>query len=177
MISTFLALSLIVSPLQAPSAPAVIPSPTIATELSTQVLADISAPSNDFVGVPGYQQDTYSFELTPGSGTVGVRWADRSRATWGSSYATSTETLLLYYEGKARAAGNVYLNQRIVQVCIWYTRNSVAVSSTVCSNARSTSTAWTSGPEVTTSAWDSLGLNDPKTVFNISTVRISPTIF
>ncbi len=85
--------------------------------------------------------------------------------------------MYLYYEGRAKAAGNVYLNQRIVQVCIWYTRDSQVVSGTVCSNAKGGTNTWSAGSEVVTGAWDSLGLYDPRTLFNISTVRIAPNIY
>ena len=115
MISTYLALALVASPLQVPTDTVTIPSLGVADVVTTQVATDSTLPSNDFVDLPVYQQDIYSFEVTPGGGSVGIRWGDRARAVWGSSYATST--------------------------------------------------------------WDSLGLNDPKTLFNISTVRISPTIF
>lgn len=131
----------------------------------------------DYSDMPGFREDTYSFEVTPGSGPTGMQWGDRARAVWGSSYAISTETLFLFYQGKAKAAGNVHFGERFVQVCIWYSRSNQPITPTVCSNAKSTATAWTAGSEVATSAWDSLGWNDPKTYFNISTVRISPTVF
>lgn len=128
----------------------------------------------DFTGLSGYQEDQYQFEITPGDAPISMNWGSRSRAAWGSSYAISSETFQLYYQGRAKAAANVYLNQRIIQVCIWYTRNSVFVSSKVCSNASASSGYWTAGPEVSVGAWDSIGLNDPKTIFNISTSRIAP---
>ena len=132
---------------------------------------------SEFVSnLDGYEVDNYEIELTPGSGTVGLRWGDRTRGTWGSSYATSTEIAYLYYQGKARAAGNVFDGKRIVQVCIWYTRNGVNLTATVCSNASSASGVWTSGPEVSVGAWDTLLWDAPKTLFNIQTVRISPSV-
>jgi hypothetical protein len=128
----------------------------------------------DYTGLSGYQEDQYQFEITPGDAPISVNWGSRSRAAWGSSYAISSEIFQLYYQGRAKAAANVYLDKRIIQVCIWYTRNSVFVSSKVCSNASASSGYWTAGPEVSVGAWDSIGLNDPKTIFNISTSRIAP---
>ena len=130
----------------------------------------------------GAKVDTYQLEITPGSDPVGMVWEGARKggrnifpeATWGSSYAISTETVQLYYSGKAKAAGNVYSNKRIIQVCIWYTRDGVMKSDKVCSNAVSTGNGWASGPEVRTGAWDSLNPWAPPTIFNISTVRISP---
>lgn len=131
----------------------------------------------DFKDMPGYQEEVISLEVSPGQGPLTLRWGGRTRDIWGSSYATSTEIAYLYYQGRARAAGNVHLNQRIVQVCIWYSRNSVNITPVVCSTASSSSGTWVSGPEVSVGAWDTLGWNDPKTVFNIQTVRISPIIY
>lgn len=132
--------------------------------------------SNPISNLDGYEVDNYELELTPGGGTVGLRWGDRTRATWGASYATSTEIAYLYYQGKARAAGNVFDGKRIVQVCIWYSRNSVNLTSVVCSNASSASGVWTSGPEVSVGAWDTLVWDAPKTIFNIQIARISPSV-
>jgi hypothetical protein len=175
MISKITALSLALSQLPASGVAA---APATANVIASQTIAtDSSAPYVDYSNLPGFREDTYSLEVTPGSGPTGLRWGDKARAVWGSSYAISTETLFLFYQGKAKAAGNVHFGERFVQVCIWYSRSNQPITTPVCSNARSTSTAWVSGPEVGTSAWDSLGWNDPKTYFNISTVRISPTVF
>lgn len=142
----------------------------------TTPVIDTQLSSESAFNLAGYEVDTYEIELSPGGGTVGLRWGDRTRATWGSSYATSTEIAYLYYQGKARAAGNVFDGKRIVQVCIWYSRNGVNLTSTVCSNASSASGTWTSGPEVSVGAWDTLVWDAPKTTFNIQTVRISPSV-
>ncbi len=75
------------------------------------------------------------------------------------------------------AAGNIYLNERILRVCIWYTRDSVAITNQVCSNASSETGVWLPGPEVTVSAWDTLVWDAPKTIFNMKVTRISPTIY
>ena len=128
----------------------------------------------EFTDLSGYQEDLYQFEITPGSSTVSVSWASSSRAVWGSSYAISSEVFHLYYQGRAKSAANVYLGQRFIQVCMWYSRNSLPITSKVCSNSNSYSGSWISGPEVSVGAWDSLGPNDPRTIFNISTARIAP---
>jgi hypothetical protein len=130
------------------------------------------------------QVDTLQFELEPGSGTVGVVFDDTSNdvgsvipmATWGSSYAISTEWWSqLGYDGKAKAAANVYGGLRIIQVCIWYTREGAGVvGPKICSDAGSSGSYWLSGPEVRESVWDSLNPFDPPTVFHISTARIDP---
>lgn len=121
-----------------------------------------------------YQEDLYQIEITPGNGTVSVVWSDRLRSVWGSSYAKSTEYVELYYRGVAKAAGNVYQTSRIIEVCIWYTRNGSAISSKVCSDAYNSGGVWRSGVEVSTTTWDVINWNAPKTNFNISTVRIPP---
>ncbi len=123
--------------------------------------------------------DDYQIELNPGGSPINVSWQDapsRLRTAWGASYANSTETIQFFYVGKALAAGNVFQNQRIVQVCIWYTRGTQWVSLRVCSTASSDAGYWVAGPEVMTSAIDSLDWNAPKTIFNIETTRISPSI-
>ena len=95
---------------------------------------------------------------------------------WGASYAISTEWWSqLGYDGKARAAANLFNGKLIVQVCMWYTRaGEGVVSATVCSTANWLAGAWSGGPEATMSVWDSLNPIAPPTVFNISTVRVNP---
>lgn len=130
--------------------------------------------------IAGEQIDTYQIEVKPGSGQLGMSWGQPNpllRTAWGASYAITTEYAFLHYVGRAKAAGNVYANVRYVQVCIWYTRSNVMVSDKVCSKASSASGNWVSGPEVTVDAWDSLGLNDPPTLFNIQTTKINPSVF
>ena len=132
----------------------------------------------------GLQVDGWECELRPDAGPVGLVFdSDQRRqrsvtplATWGSSYAISTEIVQLYFSGKARAAANVYNGKRIIQVCIWYTRGGEMKSPKVCSTATSSGTFWSPGPEVTTGAWDSLNPWAPPTIFNISTVRIDPRV-
>lgn len=133
----------------------------------------------------GLRVDTWQIEIEPGAGPVGMVFDGVSSrpglvtpmATWGSSYAISTETVQLYYSGKAKAAANVYNGRRIIQVCIWYTRGGVMKSAKVCSNATSAGTYWSPGSEVRTGAWGSLNPWAPPTIFNISTVRIDPRIY
>jgi hypothetical protein len=130
----------------------------------------------------GVEVDTFSCELEPGSGSVGIVFDGTQQSpgqvspmiTWGASYAISTEWWSqLGYDGRAKAAANLYSGKRIVQVCIWYTREGDGVvGAKVCSNASSPSGTWLPGPEVTTSAADSLNPFAPHTVFNFSTVRI-----
>lgn len=134
----------------------------------------------------GLRIDTLQFELEPGSGTVGVVFDDTSNgvgsvspmATWGSSYAISSEWWSqLGYDGKAKAAANVYSGLRIIQVCIWYTRAGEGiVGPKICSYAGGTCSYWAPGPEVRESVWDSLDPFAPPTVFNIQTARILPQI-
>ena len=149
MIASLLALSIVISPP---------PAPTVTETSSTGQ----------------YQEDFYEIEITPGSEPISIEWNERLRAVWGASYARSTEHIYLYYEGVAKAAGNVYQNARIIKVCIWYTRNGSAISSKVCSEAYNSGGVWRSGSEVSTITLDVLDWNAPKTIFNISTVRIPP---
>lgn len=133
----------------------------------------------------GLRVDTWQLEIEPGAGPVGIVFDGTSSspglvtplATWGSSYANSTETVQLYYSGKAKAAANVYNGKRIIQVCIWSTRGGVMKSAKVCSNATSVGSDWSSGSEVRTGAWDSLNPWAPPTILNISTVRIDPRVY
>ena len=128
----------------------------------------------------GQTTDTYQAEITSGAAPITLLLTDKqsmARAAWGASYATSTEIVQLYYLGKARAAANIYQNQRIISVCIWYTRNGSTVAGEVCSNATYSGSSWVAGPEVSLGVWDSLNWNDPHTIFNIRTVRIDPNVF
>lgn len=121
----------------------------------------------------------------PGSGeTIGVEWPPTPpsgtvtpQVSWGSSYAYSTETAYVWYEGHAKAAGNVYSGQRIIQVCIQFQRSGVGVADKRCSSASSNGSAWSAGPDVVSYATDSLGLEDPPTIMYIWTTRINPQIF
>lgn len=153
--------------------------------------ADTTEPqSEDFTAVngrtfgpdDGVVVDHVQFELSTGSGPAGVVYGSSHpdgfgpMATWGSSYAISTEKFQLYYEGKARAAANVFQGKRIIKVCFWYSRGGQVLTSTTCSNAVAGPTYWASGPEVTDGVWDTLDWNAPKTIFNISTTRIDPDV-
>lgn len=120
-------------------------------------------------------------EVVPGSGPVGEVFVDNAGiaplATWGSSYAISTETVQLRYTGRAKAAANVYSGKRIIRVCFWYSRGTQNVSSPRCSDASVSGSTWWAGPEVSGSVWDSLDPNAPPTIFNYSTTRIDPQIY
>ena len=81
------------------------------------------------------------------------------------------------YDGKAKAAANVFGTLRIIQVCMWYTRDGEGVvGPKMCSNADSSTGFWRPGPEVRESVWDSLNPFAPPTIFRVSTVRINPGI-
>lgn len=128
----------------------------------------------------GLVVDAFQCDIEPGSGSVGVVFGDTSNSpgsitpqdVWGSSYAISTETLFVRFDGKAKAAANIFNGKRIIQVCIWYTRDGVQKGDYVCSTAASLGGSWMSGPEVTTWCWDDL--SSVHTIFNIATVRINP---
>ena len=125
----------------------------------------------------GLVQDEFQFVIEPGGGPVGMDFSSgiMPMATWGTSYAISTETLQLHYESKTLAAGNVYQGKRIIQVCSWYTRGGEKVSSKKCSGARNMGdNRWVAGVKVTDGVWDSLDPFAPKTIFNFETSRINP---
>ncbi len=127
--------------------------------------------------------DVQQVEITRGAGEIVFDWPETGpkhggvtpQATWGSSYAISTETLEVRFDGKAKAAGNVFVDKRIIQVCIWYTRAGVQKGDKVCSNATSDGFRWTAGPERTTWCWDDL--SSDHTIFNMSRALISPKVF
>jgi hypothetical protein len=142
----------------------------------------VTIEGREFGPVDGLEVVVEQFEIESGNGPVGEVFGTTPApgtitpfATWGTSYATSTETLQLKYTGRAKAAANVYSGKRIIQVCFWYTRDSKVVAGKICSNASSDG-GWRAGVEVSKSVWDSLVPNAPKTIFNISTARIDPTI-
>lgn len=129
----------------------------------------------------GVEVVTESFAVTPGGGPVGSFYGGSPGGistfdVWGSSYATSAEIAYLYYQGKAKAGGNVFNGQRIIDVCIWYTRVGVNPSATVCSSASYNGYSWVAGSEKTVGFWDNLSVNWPSSVFNIRTTRINPQI-
>ena len=134
----------------------------------------------------GLKVDSLQFEIEPGSGPVGVVFEDTSNGggpitpevAWGASYAISTEWWSqLGYDGKAKAAANIFAGQRIIQVCYWYTRGGQLVSAIYCSNATSNGVAWAPGGEVTSAVWDSLDPFAPQTIFHVDTARINPGVF
>ena len=124
----------------------------------------------------GLTQSVESFEIVPGSGDVGATYPSdgaTQRTAWGASYATSQEVAYVSYVGRAKAAANVYSGLRIVRVCFWYTQGS-RTSQHYCADATFSGGSWSASPEVTGSFNDSLGLNDPHSVFHIETSRIDP---
>ena len=178
MITTFLALGLLTG---APATPVELQNLT-----ASELVCTSFQTSNETQYLDGYLLDTGATvdvcqrEVSPGAGTFSYVWPSgrlQTRAVWGTSFATSQELVDLVYIGRAKAAGNVYLNERIVRVCIWYTRDSVAITNQVCSNASSDSGVWLPGPEVSVTAWDILVWDAPKTIFNMKVARISPNIY
>jgi hypothetical protein len=155
----------------------------LATDLnqpdSTQQTSSTSITSPDFLDIPEATIDQYQVEIDPSAPNINFTWGNtnpRLRTVWGASYATSYEVAWVSYHGRALAAGNIFAGLRIVQVCIWYTRNNELQSSIVCSNATSDPGAWGPGLVVVTDAWDALAWDAPKTLFNIRTARISTSI-
>lgn len=141
--------------------------------------------SIDYKEYPGAVTETTQIPVEPGAGDVALEWQSQTafgrfvspQAEWGMSYARSKEIAWVRYVGTAKAAGNVYAGQRIVGVCIWYTRSGEKVSNETCSHANSRGTYWVSGPVMIVETWDSINPNAPKTIFNIRTTRINPNIF
>lgn len=93
---------------------------------------------------------------------------------FGSSFASTQEKLQFTYEGTAYASGNLdykpsgsSLNKRVIEVCFKYTRGSADVIGWQCSKA-SLGTVIRPGTTVRKTVTDSLGWNDPKTVFRYS---------
>jgi len=85
----------------------------------------------------GFVADEWECVLTPGSGEVGLVFEDpNQKATWGASYAISTEAWQLYYDWRNKAAANVYGGKRIIKVCTWYTRDGATVCNKRCSAAQ-----------------------------------------
>jgi hypothetical protein len=133
----------------------------------------------------GLEIDTQAITVKHGSGPISVVFGGAPSApgsvvpmaTWGTSYAISTEDFQIHYSGKAKAGGNVFNGKRIIEVCIWYTRGGTQEGNYVCSDADDPNGhTWVAGPEVTTWCWDSLNPLDPPTIFNIATVRILPQV-
>lgn len=148
---------------------------------------EISSPRTEVVDGREYGQEdglvveVEQFEIVPGGDPVGRYFGKQAEpgqitpmAQWGTSYAISTEVAQLKYNGKAKAAANVYAGLRIIKVCFWYSRGGTNVSSEKCSSAKLSGTTWSAGPEVTHSVWDSLNPGADPTVFNIKTTRIDP---
>ncbi|MBB5642746.1 hypothetical protein [Cryobacterium roopkundense] len=162
-------------------------SPAIADEGSGTVddSGTVMVGGREFGPEDGVSVTTESIEITPGTGaTVGVEYGSTAtppkgmvtpQVYWGTSYAYSTEYAYLFYRGVAKAGGNVYSSQRIIQVCIHYTRNGVSVADKRCSNA-SSSGGWHAGSEVVSNAADSPAWTGPPTILNITTTRINPGI-
>lgn len=131
----------------------------------------------------GLEIDEYTSEVSPGSDPIFKQFPTDIKpgqvtpyVAWGSSYATTSESLQLRYTTKAKAAANVYQGKRIIQVCVWYTRDNKRVGKKSCSNANARSGIgdWTPGPVVSHSVWDTLNPVAPKTKWHYSTARVNP---
>lgn len=151
-----------------------------AAESAAAVPTSVTIDGKAYGAKEGLTSTTQSFDVSTGR-QVGSTWATpikgfQTNAAWGASYAISKEIGYVSYRGTARAAGNVYAGKRIVQVCMWYTRNGKAVTGTTCSNAISSSGSWRTGYEVALVSGDSLDANAPQTLFNIRTNRIDPGV-
>lgn len=94
-----------------------LPVETVGAASAQQVAVKTHSTSEN--GAPFVEVEHLQFEITPGSGPVGVSYSSDCpdspgvRTVWGSSYAISTELLQLQYQGKAKAAANVYQGKRI----------------------------------------------------------------
>ena len=97
-----------------------------------------------------------------------------SAVTWGSSYATNTETVQLRYTGKAKANANVWGNGKVTQVCFKYTRDGENQGGDwLCSKAVWGTYGPTAGTEVQRSIIDTLNPFAAKTLFRYSSVITS----
>jgi len=153
--------------------------PQVADVDLTPPLTVNSIYSPEFVDSPDVTVSLLETEIDPSAPDISYIWGNenpRLKTTWGASYANSYEVAWISYHGRALAAGNVFDGLRIIQVCIWCTRNNQLQSDIVCSNATSDPGAWAPGSVVATDAWDALAWDAPKTLFNIRTARISPLI-
>ena len=121
---------------------------------------------------------TYNF--LPGADPIEIIFHDDQPggiaplATWGTSYAESSESAQLVHQGKAKAVGNVHQGKRIVK--FWYSRPRRS-SPTVRSVATSTGSSWNPVGEKTVTFVDYLSINWPQTVFNVQTKRISLNVY
>ncbi|KAA9106381.1 hypothetical protein [Microbacterium rhizomatis] len=127
---------------------------------------------------------TESFEMASGGGRVGTTYYTDPPTDgvispqWveGSSFAYAEEVVQLGYVGHGKAGANVSGGQRIVQVCFWWSRGGVRLTSNFCSDASFANGSWVAGREVTGSMNDTLDPVAPPTIFNISTARVDPNL-
>lgn len=134
----------------------------------------------------GVEVVTGTEKLKRGSGQVAVIFDSESKGgitplkTWGASYAISEETLQIRYDGRAKAAGNLWgsPSKRIIKVCIWYERPAgVQQGDRVCSTAHSDGARWIAGAEATTWCWDDLNPFAPVTQFKWALTLIAPNVY
>jgi hypothetical protein len=99
-----------------------------------------------------------------------------STTSWGSSYASTSESAQLRYTGKAYAAANIYSSKRIIDVCFQYKRAGKDLTGWVCSSADSSSGKWVPGKVASKSIWDTLNPTAPKTTFYYRKTMINPNV-
>lgn len=85
---------------------------------------------------------------------------------WGSSYACNNEAAYFFYTGTAYAAGNVYNQQRVLEVKVKYTRDGRDLTSWGVSQAKYASGKWNPGSVATVKANDTPNSNARKTQFH-----------
>ncbi|MBF4617543.1 hypothetical protein ITJ44_05590 [Clavibacter sp. VKM Ac-2873] len=151
----------------------------MADETAASAPSSIVVDGQEYGVEDGLTTTEESFDVSTGE-QVGATWATAVKgvhldAAWGASYAISKEIAYVSYRGTAKAAGNVYAGKRIVQVCMWYTRDKKAVTGTKCSDAVNNG-SWKAGGEVALLAADSLVPDAPHTLFHIRTSRIAPGV-
>lgn len=112
----------------------------------------------------------------PAPGTV-TAMSTYSSWYWGTSYVSTVQSYELRYFGEAYAAANIYNGKRVIQACFQYRRSGVAVSSWICSNARSTGSSWSAGPVVNKMVYDSLNPVANPTTFHYKTYSVAPGVF
>lgn len=162
--------------------------PTAAASASTEASDGDSSTSAEVSGrtfdeSDGLEVTVRSYKTTkPGGLPVGQTWGARNigatpQKTWGSSYATSTESLQYWFTLRVKAAGNVFNGKRYVKVCAWYQQGEHVASETICSSASSSGTSWSPGGEESLTIMDNLSLNWPQTVLWTSVTTINPNIY
>jgi hypothetical protein len=145
-------------------------------------VSDSDSPQSPIAPGPGVTVEYESFELGNTS-EVGLHFENPlSRNTQlGTSFATSVQVpnhhLSPVYRGRARADGNLFQGQIIVEVCFQYRRGGQNLHPWVCSTASLNNAGrWLAGNTVTRYQTDSLQAGPQHTtVFHVRTARVSPS--